>query len=460
MPKGKVYLVGAGPGDVELITLKGYKLLCQADVVLHDHLIPAELLQLAKPGAEIISVGKFAGQHTMRQDRINALLIEKAKEHKTVLRLKGGDPFLFGRGGEEAEACAEAGVDFEVVPGITSALAVPSYAGIPPTHRDFTPNVAIVTGHRKEGKEIEIPNAGTIIFLMGVSNIQKIVNSLLGAGWPPQAKIAAVENGTLYNQRVITGTLEDFVQIIQDAGLSTPAIFIVGQVVELHEKLNWFGKKPRILVLGTNPERYMHLGTIVHRPIVECVDLEDYSEFDVTLKDLRRFNWLIFTSSNGVRFFFTRLHRNGLDTRALGAMKVAAIGKATAQQLMNYGILADLVPEWESSAGLLEEFSKLDMQNKRVLIPRATMAPSELPRGLIERGAEVEEAPVYQTVETEPADVDFDHIDHILFTSGSTVRAFTKKFGRVPSHIKAYCLGRPTQTEAAKHGIEAEIITN
>jgi len=460
MPKGKVYLVGAGPGDVELITLKGYKLLCQADVILHDHLIPAELLRLAKPNAEIISVGKFAGRHTMKQNQINALLIEKAGEHEKVLRLKGGDPFVFGRGGEEVEACTEAGIDFEVVPGITSALAVPSYAGIPPTHRDFTPNVAIVTGHRKEEEEIEIPNAGTVIFLMGVSNIEKIVQRLLDAGWSPQAKIAAVENGTLYNQRVIIGTLEHFVQTVQEAGLGTPAIFIVGKVVELHEKLNWFSRKPNILVLGTNPERYMHLGTIVHRPIVKCVNLEDYSELDKTFQDLRSFNWLIFTSSNSVRFFFARLHRNGLDARALGAIKIAAIGKATAQQLTGYGILTDLIPQTESSAGLLDEFSNVDMKNKKVLLPRAKIATNELPRGLVELGASVEETPAYQTVEMEPSDVDFKYIDRVLFTSGSTVRAFAKKFGRVPSHIKVYCLGRPTQTEAAKHGIEAKIIKN
>jgi uroporphyrinogen III methyltransferase/synthase len=253
MSNGKVYLVGSGPGDVELITLKGYKLLCQADVILHDHLIPLELLQLARVDAEIISVGKFASRHTMPQDQINALLIEKARNNNVVVRLKGGDPFVFGRGGEEVEACAEAGINFEVVPGITSALAAPSYAGIPPTHRDFTPNLAIVTGHRKEGKEIEIPDAGTIVFLMGVANIPKIIDSLLKTGWSPQAKIAAVENGTRYNQRVITGMLENFVQIIKDADLHTPAIFIVGKVVELQEKLNWFDKKPRVLVLGTHP---------------------------------------------------------------------------------------------------------------------------------------------------------------------------------------------------------------
>ncbi|MHC4528344.1 MAG: uroporphyrinogen-III C-methyltransferase, partial [Planctomycetota bacterium] len=227
MSQGKVYLVGAGPGDVGLMTLKGYQLICQADVILHDHLIPSELLGAAKAAAEVISVGKFASRHTMAQPQINTLLIEKAGNGRMVVRLKGGDPFLFGRGGEEAEACAEAGVQFEVVPGVTSALAVPSYAGIPPTHRDYTCNVAIVTGHRRDEMQLEIPKAGTVVFLMGVANIQRIVASLLDAGWPSETKIAAIENGTRYNQRVITGILEDFVETVQKANLRTPAIFIV-----------------------------------------------------------------------------------------------------------------------------------------------------------------------------------------------------------------------------------------
>jgi uroporphyrinogen III methyltransferase/synthase len=459
MSNGKVYLVGSGPGDVELITLKGYKLICQADVILHDHLIPLELLQLARADAEIISVGKFASRHTMSQDQINALLIEKAGDNNVVVRLKGGDPFVFGRGGEEVEACDEAGIDFEVVPGITSALAAPSYAGIPPTHRDFTPNLAIVTGHRKEGKEIEIPNAGTIVFLMGVANIPKIIESLLKSGWSPQTKIAAVENGTRYNQRVITGTLENFVHIINEADLHTPAIFIVGKVVELQEKLNWFGKKPRVLVLGTHPEKYVHLGTIVHRPIVKCVGLEDYSHFDETLKRLETFDWLIFTSAHSVRFFFERLRLTGFDARSLASVSIAAIGKTTAGELAGFGILADLVPDNESSAGLLEEFSKMDMNGRRMLLPRAKVASRELPEGLAAMGAEAAEVPAYMTVEIEPANVDFEHIDKILFTSGSTVRAFVKKFGHVPPKVGAYCLGTPTQAEAKKHGINAEILS-
>ena len=458
MSKGKVYLVGSGPGDSELITLKGYKLIRQADVILHDHLIPLELLQLARTDAEIISVGKFASRHTMSQEKINALLIEKAGDNKIVVRLKGGDPFVFGRGGEEVEACAEAGIDFEVVPGITSALAAPSYAGIPPTHRDFTPSLAIVTGHRKEGEEIEIPNAGTIVFLMGVANIPKIIDVLLKAGWPEQTRIAAVENGTRYIQRVITGILKNFIRKVQEANLRTPAIFIVGKVVELQEKLNWFDKKPKVLVLGTHPEKYVHLGTIVHRLIVKCVGLEDYSHFDGILKRLETFDWLIFTSAHGVRYFFERLRLVGSDARSLASLRIAAIGKTTAGELAGFGIMADLVPDNESSAGLLEKFASLNMKSKRVLLPRAKVASRELPEGLAAIGAEVAEVPAYMTVEVEPADVDFEHIDKILFTSGSSVRAFVKKFGKVPPRVEAYCLGLPTQAEAKKHGISAEIL--
>ena len=450
--------MGSGPGDVGLITVKGYELVRQADVILYDHLMPMELLQLAREDAEVISVGKFASKHTMSQERINALLIEKAADNKVVVRLKGGDPFVFGRGGEEVEACAEAGVDFEIIPGITSALSAPTYAGIPPTHRDFTANIAIVTGHRRDEKELEIPNAGTIVFLMGVANIQKIIDSLLKAGWSPQAKIAAVENGTRYNQRVITGTLENFVRTVRQEKLGTPAIFIVGKVVGLHEKLNWFGRKPRVLVLGTHPEKYTHLGTIVHRPMVKCVGLEDCSQLEKALEQLETFNWLIFTSANGAKYFFDRLKCKGLDARAIASMKVAAIGKTTAKRLTAFGIVADLVPERESSAGLLEEFGALDMMNKKVLLPQARVASEELPEGLAGLGAVVEEIAVYETVEIEPADVDLEHIDKILFTSGSTARAFVKKFGQVPAHIKAYCLGEPTQASAKKHGIEAEIV--
>jgi len=458
MSYGKIYFVGAGPGDVELITFKGYKLICQADVILHDHLIPSELLSLAKPGAEIISVGKFAGRHTLPQDQINKLLIEKARDNKVVVRLKGGDPLLFGRGGEEAEECVQAGVDFEFVPGVTSALAAPCYGGIPPTHRDCTSNVAIVTGHRKDEKEIEIPKAGTIIFLMGVANIGKIIKSLLEAGWPGQTKIAAIEKGTCYDQRVIQGTLDDFLSVTQKAQMRTPAIFIVGKVVEFKEKLDWFGKKPRILLPGTHPDKYRHLGIIIHRPLIKSVPLDDYTQADKVLKRLNTFDWIVFTSTNGVEFFFQRLNAVGLDTRSIGTVKVAAIGKTTAEKLKTFGVLVDMQPSLESSTGLLEEFKKVSVKGKRILLVRPKVGSSMLLDGLADADAAIEAVVVYRNVDIEPEETDFDFIDQILFTSGSTIRAFLKRYGSVPDGIKVYCLGQPTLNEAKKHNIPAELL--
>jgi uroporphyrinogen III methyltransferase/synthase len=458
MSYGKVYLVGAGPGDVELITLKGYKLICRADVILYDHLIPSELLRFAKPGAEIISVGKFAGRHTMPQEQINELLIEKAKNNEIIVRLKGGDPLLFGRGGEEAEACVQAGVDFEFVPGVTSALATPCYGGIPPTHRDCTSTVAIVTGHRKDEKEIEIPKAGTIIFLMGVSNIEKIISSLLEAGWPGRTKIAAIEKGTCYDQRVIQGTLDDFLEVTQKAQIRTPAVFIVGKVVELKGKLDWFGKKPRILLPGTHPDKYRHLGIIIHRPLIKSVPLDDYTQADRVLKRLNTFDWIVFTSTNGVEFFFQRINTIGLDTREIGTAKIAAIGKTTAEKLKTFGVLADMQPKLESSIGLLEEFRKISVKDKRILLVRPKIGSSMLLDGLADTKAVIEAVVVYRNVYMEPEETDFDFIDQILFTSGSTIRAFLKRYGSVPDGIKVYCLGQPTLNEAEKHNIPAELL--
>jgi uroporphyrinogen III methyltransferase/synthase len=460
MPDGKVYLVGAGPGDMELITLKGSRLIAEADVILYDHLLSMELLNSAREGAEIVSVGKFAGKHTLPQEQINELLVNRAKEGKTVVRLKGGDCYLFGRGGEEVEACCEAGVEFEVVPGVTSAFAAPAYAGIPPTHRDCTSNIAVVTGHRKKGDDrpIDIPKAGTVIFLMSVGNIANIVKSLRGAGWSEDTPIAAVEHGTWYDQRVIKGTLANFLDIAQKAVLRTPAIFIVGKVVELQDKLDWFSKRPNVLVLGNHPQRYRHLGNIVHRQIIDCVAIDDYARADAVFKDIEQFNWIVFTSVNGAKHLFRRLSKMGKDARALAGAKIGAIGKTTAARLNEYGIIADLIPRTESSGGLLEEFAKLDMGGQKVLLPQAEISSKELPEGLAAAGAQVTAVPVYKTVEIEPEDVDFDYIDIVLFTSGSTVRAFVNKFGKLPPNTKALALGIPTQNVAKEHGIDAEVM--
>ena len=460
MTAGKVYLVGSGPGDMELITLKGYRLLLQADVILYDHLLSMDLLSVTRKDAEKISVGKFAGNHTLPQEGINQLIIDKAKEGKMVVRLKGGDPYIFGRGGEEAEACFDDGIDFEVVPGVTSAFSAPCYAGVPPTHRDCTTNVAIVTGHRKKGDDrpIDIPKAGTVIFLMSVGNIPRIIKQLLEEGWESDTPIAVIEHGTWYDQRVIEGKLDNFLSIIKEKPLRTPGIFVVGKVVGMREKLGWYSKKPRILILGTHPEIYLNLGTIVHRQLIECVAVDDYTDADKQIENLDAFNWIVFTSANGIRHFFARLKAKGLDCRALANTKIAVIGKTTGETLTEYGINADLCSKVQSSKGLLEAFADIDITGKAILLPQAEVASQVLPDGLQRMGADVTKMPVYRTIEKQCPDVDFDYIDQVLFTSGSSVRAFVKRFGKVPENVKAFCLGLPTLTIAKENGIDAEVL--
>ncbi|MFH1615330.1 MAG: uroporphyrinogen-III C-methyltransferase [Planctomycetota bacterium] len=459
MAKGTVYLVGGGPGDPGLITLRGLRLIRKADVIVHDHLIPHELLGFAQPNAEIISVAKFASRYTVPQDRINSLIVEKAKENKTVVRLKGGDPFLFGRGGEEAEACVKAKVNFEVVPGVTSALAGPAYAGIAPTHRDYASSLAIVTGHRSDDKPIEIPKADTLIFLMPVANLTKIIDSLLESGLRGSTPIAAIQNGTCYNQKIISATLDTFVETARREELEPPAIFVVGKVAQLHEKLEWFSKKMNVLVLGKHPEKYEYLGNIVHRPIIDCAPIDDYSDVDsLLMKDLAAFDWIVFTSPNGVYYFFDRLYITGSDARALAGIKTAAIGNTTAEKVKEFGVICDLTAQDESSRGLLEVLRQYDMKDKKVLLPRSDIATEELPQGLMQMNACIEKLTVYKTVDIEPGPVDFDYIDCVLFTSGSTVRAFVKYFGSLPAGVKAFATGHVTQAEAQSYNITAELI--
>ena len=458
MKQGKVYLVGAGPGDPGLITVRGYQLIQEADVICYDHLICFELLDAAPENCEKISVGKFSSNHTMSQHDINALLIQKAHQGKTVIRLKGGDCYLFGRGGEEAQACAQADIEFEVVPGITSALAVPCYAGIPPTHRDYTAHIAIVTGHRKQGHDLEIPKAGTVIMLMSVANIANIIQKLLDQGWPANTPIAAIEHGTCYDQRTITGTLENFHQKTTDAKLRTPAVFIIGKVIKLHEKLNWFERKKNILVLGNHPQRYAYLGNIVHKRIIKCIGLKNTDKIDTILQEPDKIDWLVFTSINGVKYLFKRMFELNMDIRCFGSVKIAVIGQSTAKRIRELGICPDIIAAAESSKGLVKEFTKENMANKQVLFACAKIVSKELPQGLTRMGADVIQIPVYQTIDIDPGEINFDYIDHILFTSASTVRAFIKYYKHLPSTVTALALGEPTQRAAKEAGISAEII--
>ncbi|MBW1992326.1 MAG: uroporphyrinogen-III C-methyltransferase, partial [Deltaproteobacteria bacterium] len=344
MEKGKVYLVGAGPGDPGLITVKGLQLLHRAEVIIYDQLASPDLLTAARPEAQLIYVGKKAGAHALPQEDINRLLIDKAREGKTVVRLKGGDPFVFGRGGEEAEALAAAGIPFEVVPGVTAAVAVPACAGIPVTHRGLASLVTLVTGHEDPAKpESAIPwdilarTQGTLVFLMGVKNLAENCRRLLEGGRAPHTPAAVIQSGTLPDQRTVTGTLADIAAKAREADLRPPAVLVVGEVVALRERLNWWETRPlwgRVAVVTRTREQASALVELLAEAGARCLEVptleilppEDFSPLDAALERLPEYDWIIFTSANGVKAFMARLFDRKLDVRALGQAKLAAIG--------------------------------------------------------------------------------------------------------------------------------------
>jgi len=446
--KGKVYLVGAGPGDPGLLTLKAKKALEEADVVIYDYLANKRFLNFCKEEAEKIYVGKKGGAHTLPQEEINKLLVKKAEEGKTIVRLKGGDPFLFGRGGEEAEALFEENISFEVIPGITSAIAVPAYAGIPVTHRNYTSTLAIITGHEAEDKEESkidfsaLSKIGTLIFLMGVKNLPNIVKRLMEEGKSPETPVAVIQWGTLPKQKTATGTLKNIVEKVKEKGITAPAIIIIGEVVKLREKFNWFETKPlfgkKIVVTRTREqasklvERLEELGAMCYEiPTIKIEAVVDEKIYQ-TIEKLSSYDWIIFTSENGVKFFFKVLWEKGKDLRVLGNSKVAVIGSSTKTFLENMGIRADLIPEKEfTQEGLISAFSRIDIKDKNILIPRAKEAREVLPQRLKEMGAKVDVLPVYETKTCEESkeklrNILEEGVDIVTFTSSSTVKNFFK----------------------------------
>jgi len=472
---GIVYLVGSGPGDPGLFTLKGKALLQKAEVVVYDYLANPELLKFCPEGCEFIYVGKKGGAHTMPQEEINKLLVRKAKEGKKVVRLKGGDPFLFGRGGEEIEELLKEGIPFEVVPGITSAIAVPAYAGIPVTHRDYTSTLAIITGHEAEGKEESridfkaLAKLGTLVFLMGVKNLPNLVENLLKEGKSEETPIAVIQWGTIPRQKTAVGTLKTIVEEVKLKGITAPAIIIVGEVVSLREKFNWFEKRPlfgkRIVITRTREqasklkEALAELGAqVLEIPTIEVRPLfnEETSE---TLRDLKNYDWLIFTSENGIRFFFSALFEAGLDVRALGGIKIAVIGPATKEALKAYGIVPDLMPEKNfTQEGLLAAFKKEDLSGKKVLLVRAKVAREVLPEGLKGLGARVKILPIYETLKPQESGEKLSEafkegIHAITFTSSSTAENFfelLKEAGlTLPEGVVLASIG-PVTTETLK----------
>ncbi len=479
----KVYLIGAGPGDPGLITVKAVKAIKQADVVVYDYLANPRLLSYARAEAEKIYVGKKGGHHTLSQEGINQLLVEKAKEGKVVARLKGGDPFLFGRGGEEAEVLVEAGIPFEVIPGVTSAIAAPAYAGIPVTHREHTSTFSMVTGHEdptKQGSAIDwaaLAKIGTIAFLMGMKNLPRICANLIREGKPEDTPVAVIRWGSTPRQRVVTGTLADIVKKVEEARLGPPSIILVGEVVRLREKLNWFETKPlfgkRILVTRTR-EQASKLVELLDDLGAECLEvptikiepLEDYHALDQALTHLEDFDWVVFTSVNGVRYFFARLFACGKDARALAKARLAAIGQATAEALNDYGLKVDLLPQEFRAEGLITAFAELGVSGKKILIPRALEAREILPQKLQEMGAEVLVAPAYRTVipEEEAArarELLREGVDVVTFTSSSTAKNLLAMLGdeahELLSPVVRASIGPITSATLKKAGLPPQI---
>lgn len=484
MGKGMVYLVGAGPGDPGLITVRGTACLNRADVIIYDRLINRKLLAHARPGCELI------GREGETQSEINRLMAERAREGRTVVRLKGGDPFLFGRGGEEAEFLAGAGIPFEVVPGVTSALAAPTYAGIPLTHRQLSSAVGIVTGHEAPDKVGSAVNweavsraVDTLVILMGMGNLSAIVKRLLRAGKSEDTPVAVVCRGTLPGQETLVSSLGRVAREAEARGLQPPAVIVVGEVVRLWVDIGWFESKPlfgqRILVAG-EAARLAALASLLEEegaqvwevPVIRIAPNRDTASLDRAIRKLGGYDWLVFTSSNGVSHFWARLRALDCDTRVLGGVRVAAIGPATAAALAERGLTANLIPGRYCTEGLVEAFATLDLSGKNVLLARSDQANPLLPQRLSAIGALVEEVLLYHTApgsvapERQAEVEEMLHrggVDLVAFTSSSTVRCFTALFAE-PDLQKALqavpiaCLGPETARTARRLGLSVEVV--
>ncbi len=493
MSVGKVFFVGAGPGDPKLITLRGQEAIASSDVVVYDRLASPRLLRWMKAGAQKIYVGKLPDRHTLKQEEINALLLTLALEGKTVTRLKGGDPAVFGRVGEEALTLAEQGVPFELVPGVTSAIAVPAYAGIPVTHRGLTSSFAIVTGHecpKKDDSDIDWQKlataTGTIIFLMGVKNLAYICEQMIDCGRDPQTPVAVTQWGTCSEQRTVSGTLLSIVEQVQVARISSPAITIVGEVVRLREQLAWFERRPlfgRKIVVTRARSQASELvaqieelgGEAIEFPVIETRAVSGQAERDAlerTMQQLPSYDWLLFTSVNGVRYFFEALRRYGRDVRDVRA-QLAAVGAKTAALLEQYGLRVQTVPERFNGKQLADtliehiqpiEHIEASEAPQKILLARAQAANTELPHRLLAVGLTVDDVAFYETVLSADQDeyaleqIVQGRVDTITFTSSSTVTNFLAVMAAhdyVPApttHI--VCIGPQTADTARAAGLQ------
>ena len=447
----KVYLLGAGPGDPSLLTLKARDILASADVIVYDALASPSLLNHCRRDAEILYVGKVAGNHALPQPQINELLIAKAREGKTVARLKGGDPYIFGRGGEEALALLEAGIPFEEVPGISSTIAAPAYAGIPLTHRDLVSSVTLITGHEKAEKDHSSLNwqalaqsGSTLVFVMGMKNLPHISQALMAAGLAPETPAALIYRGTTAAQRSLVATLRDLPARAEEAKFTNPSVIVVGQVVSLRDELNWFEKRPlfgKSIVVTRAREQasdivasFSDLGAeVIQCPTIRIAPLADYSELDAALAAIERYQWIFFTSANGVNFFWQRLAALGFDARKLAHASISAMGPGTAKALAEHGICPDLIPQRFVAESLITDFlARRQDRTRPILLPRAKEARDILPERLRAEGYQVDVIPCYETLPDASQKARVEELLNegklscITFASSSTVRNFLK----------------------------------
>ncbi len=481
---GTVHLVGAGPGDAGLLTLRGAELLGRADVVVYDALVNPDLLRLAPKTAEMIYGGKRSRDHAIPQEDLNQLLVAKAKEGKTVVRLKGGDPYIFGRGGEEAEELAEAGVPFEVVPGISSTVAAPNYAGIPLTHRDFCSTYQVITGHEDPTKPdsgldwaqiARMP--GTKVVLMGVERIRQIAAELVANGMAAKTPVAMVRWGTTGRQKTITGTLATIADVVDAEKFTAPAVTIIGDVVSLRKKLNWFERRPlfgRRVVVTRTREQASQLSRqlaeqgaeVMEIPTIKVVPPEDRQPLVEAMGALGEYDWVVFTSPNGVTAFFEYFFKAFDDIRVVGRLRFAAVGPATAAKLKELHLAVDAMPEEYVASKVAAAIAKVDgVENLRILCLRAEVASPDLVAKLEELGAIVDDVACYRTVpETEDingaaAKLIEEGADWVTFTSASTVENFHARFDlpallkRFPS-LKTLSIGPETSKALAALGLE------
>ncbi len=487
---GKVYLVGAGPGDPGLITVRGKSLLERAEVVVYDYLAGKKLLKHAPATAKLIYVGKKGGvEHSHTQEEINQMLVDHAQLGKMVVRLKGGDPFIFGRGGEEVQKLYAAGVPFEVVPGVTSATAAATYAGIPITHRDYTASVAFLTGHEdptKENSGIDwaklATGVGTLVIYMGIKNLPIIVANMIKYGRDPKTPVAVVRWASTPEQRSVVGTLETIAQVVKDAGIKPPSLIIIGEVVSLRDTIDWYEKRPlfgkKIIVTRTR-EQASELVAGLEEFGANCLEystiniqpVDSYEGLDEELERINEYHWILFTSLNGVKYFFERLYGKGMDARHLKGPDIAVVGKSTADLLLKYGVHADLIPNVFTGEGLAESLLDQGVEGRNILIPRVLHGPEILPETLRGAGAQVTVVAVYQNCPAEGdkeflrTELEKGGVDMVTFTSSSTVRNFLalldepdqSALKRLLAGVKIAAIGPITGKTVTDSGLKVDV---